>query len=79
MLNAYHKECAEESDEDYSDECESSEHSVSCVSEEEPDEDGPEGNSSADDHCQKWPSSKTLDIMYIINFVKITQIWSAQG
>jgi len=49
LLNAYHKECAEESDEDYSDECESSEHNVSCASEEEPDEDGPDGNSSADD------------------------------
>jgi len=57
LLNAYHKECAEESDEDYSNECESSEHNVSSASEEEPDEDGPNGNSSADD-AKNGPPAK---------------------
>lgn len=60
MLNEYHKECAEESDEDYSDECESSEHTnVSSASEEEPDEDGPDGNNSADDAKNGPPPKHT--------------------
>ena len=46
-------ESAEESDKDYTDEYESKQHDVSSASEEEPNKDGPDGNSSADDAQKK--------------------------